>query len=140
MARQVTRAQELTAIRDHAIMEKTLSENKLTSLSSALSAEEVRSRKLTAIQKKTAILAAYRKILDPKVGIADYLLRKSCYFLENEVNSILTDCSASFKIIINEEFELETVSIANRETKKVSAKLSSGYQKFVLGLAFRSSL
>lgn len=140
LTNQGQRRQELLQERDYAIMQKTLFENKLSLLSNALIAEESRSRKLTAIQKKTAVLAAYRKILDPKVGIADYLLRKSCYFLENEVNSILTDCSASFKIVINGDFELETVSIANRETKTVSAKLSSGYQKFVLGLAFRSSL
>lgn len=112
----------------------------LIRLNECLKYEIKRECELNNFQEKSEIISYYRKILDPKTGIADQLLKKSRFYLEDEVNSVLFDCNANFKVSINEDFELSTVFDANGDETIVSAKLSSGYQKFVLSLAFRTAL
>jgi DNA repair exonuclease SbcCD ATPase subunit len=119
------------------------SEAEISRIDKSITEEKKRIDLLTTTQEKINIITAYRKILDPKTGIADYLLKKSRSYLEETVNSVLGECSALFRVYINDEFELNISSNSHSEQhseKFLSATLGSGYQKFVLSLAFRAAL
>ncbi|WNE41442.1 MAG: 3',5'-cyclic adenosine monophosphate phosphodiesterase CpdA [Mycoplasmataceae bacterium] len=126
--------------RDNSIGLLSSLKDNLIRLDECLKYEIRRENELADFQEKSEILSSYRKILDPKTGIADQLLKKSRFYLEDEVNSVLFDCNANFKVSINEDFELNTVFDVDGDETVVSSKLSSGYQKFVLSLAFRTAL
>ncbi|CAG8669528.1 4849_t:CDS:2, partial [Ambispora gerdemannii] len=79
-------------------------------LSQALVEETQRVHLLTETQEKINLITTYRKILDPKTGIADRLLKRSRAYLEAAVNSVLGECGASFRLHINEELELNTTT------------------------------
>jgi len=129
-----------STIRDDVIGSISSSNDKIIQLKNLLKEELKRSEEIIENQKNLEIINSYRKILDPKTGIADKLLKKSCFYLEDEVNSVLEECNASFKVKISEEFELRTIFKVGEEETEISARLSSGYQKFVLSLAFRTAL
>jgi len=136
---------ELRSQRDKIVGSLITSESEIAQINKSITEEKKRMNSLTATQEKSNIIAAYRRILDPKTGIADYLLKKSRFYLEDVVNLILGECRALFRIIhISDEFELSISS--NNQLKKhnfgqlISASLGSGYQKFTLSLALRSAL
>ncbi|CAJ0749013.1 23663_t:CDS:10 [Entrophospora sp. SA101] len=134
---------DLGSQRDKTMGQIASAEAEVKRLNKSLVEETKRKDLLTETQEKINIITAYRKILDPKTGIADYLLKRSRAYLEEAVNSVLGECSTNFRVYINEEFELST-SVNNQSEQGsevfLSATLGSGYQKFVLSLAFRKAL
>jgi len=135
---------ELRSQRDETVGAVASSEAEIMRIDKDLEKEKKRISLLNEAQEQIAIVAAYLSILDPKTGIADYLLKKSRSYLEEAVNSVLGECKASFRVYISDEFELSisSASLSSRQysEKLISATLGSGYQKFVLGLAFRTAL
>lgn len=134
---------ELRSQRDKIMGKVAASEAEVSRIDNSIVEEKKRMSSLTASQEKINIITAYRKILDPKTGIADYLLKKSRVYLEKTVNSVLGECGALFRFYINDEFELNIFSNSQSDQhseKLLSATLGSGYQKFVLSLAFRAAL
>ncbi len=102
--------------------------------------EKKRSKQLSSKQSELELISTYRKIIDPRTGLADRLLKRSVFYLQNVVNSVLSECGASFSIYFTEDFEIKTVVGIGKQLSVIPSKLSSGYQKFVLSLAFRSAL
>ncbi|CAH1755700.1 6708_t:CDS:2 [Entrophospora sp. SA101] len=118
------------------------SEAEINRLNERLEEEKKRKISLNEVQEEINLITAYRKILDSKTGIANYLLKRSRSYLEEVVNSVLEECGATFKVYISEEFELN-ISANYLEVNSeilLSASLGSGYQSFVLSLAFRTAL
>lgn len=134
---------ELRLQRDKIMNLVAAAEAEIGRIDKSLEEEKKRINSLTESQEEINIIAAYRGILNPKTGIADYLLKKSRSYLEDAVNFVLGECRTSFQAYISDEFEL-SISSNNRSQqyseKLLSATLGSGYQKFVLSLAFRTAL
>ncbi|RHZ35300.1 metallophosphoesterase [endosymbiont GvMRE of Glomus versiforme] len=134
---------ELRLQRDKIMNFVATTESEIKRIDKSLEEERKRINLLTETQEKINIITAYRGILNPKTGIADYLLKKSRFYLEDAVNSVLGECRALFQVYISDEFELSISSNnhSQQQSKKLlSAKLGSGYQKFVLSLVFRTAL
>jgi DNA repair exonuclease SbcCD ATPase subunit len=134
---------ELRSQRDQFMISAATSEAEVARIDESITEEKKRKKSLAITQEKINIIKAYRKILDPKTGIANYLLKKSQSYLEETVNSVLEECGALFRAYINDEFELNISSSNQPEQRSenfLSATLGSGYQKFVLSLAFRAAL
>jgi DNA repair exonuclease SbcCD ATPase subunit len=135
---------KLRSQRDETVGSVASLEAEIIRIDKGLEEEKRRINSLNETQEQINIVVAYRSILDPKTGIANYLLKKSRSYLEKAVNSVLGECRAPFRVYISDELELSissaSLSSQHYSEKLLSATLGSGYQKFVLSLAFRTAL
>jgi DNA repair exonuclease SbcCD nuclease subunit len=106
--------------------------------SAEVAEESKRVEQVAEIQERRDTLEAYRRVLKTSGGIADRLLVQARGVLETAINQALEETAASFRITLNEEFEL-TVG-AGAAQPAPSSERAGGYQKFVISLASRYAL
>jgi hypothetical protein len=93
----------------------------------------LQAERIATVTQRRDIVDAYRQVLRPRGGIADVLLQKARASLETHINAALQDVGAGFVLTIDDEYEL-----FHADALPISQ--ASGYQKYALELALRTSL
>jgi len=140
-------------------------DEKATSLRRDVQRETENLARYTERSRQHEIAVAYRKVLDPRKGIAATLLSQARGEIAMAADAVLSDCDASFRVEISDDFGVnlrdfdarwsadvrpgEPLTSAGaaivgaadvRSSPPLPAELGSGYQRFVLSLAFRIAL
>jgi DNA repair exonuclease SbcCD nuclease subunit len=103
-------------------------------------------RGLAEVTRELDIVLAYRKILDPKSGLASSLLADARSTVDAEINSALRQAEADFAVELGADYSIVLADDAQAGTatsapaRRVPAAMGSGYQHFILDLASRMAL
>jgi DNA repair exonuclease SbcCD ATPase subunit len=92
---------------------------------------------LAAVQQRD-VLAAYRQVLKPAGGIADRLLERAHGLVVASINSGIRELGGAFEVELTPSYDMNHRNSPDEEW--LPASLSSGYQKFALGLAARLAI
>jgi len=122
--------QQLTAANKSAAAHR----GKAAQLGFDLKAEETRAGEHAAAVAKQEVLDAYRRVLNPTKGIADYLLEQVRLAYQRRVSEALRELGAEFEVEIREDYSA-WARLARGSW--ISASSTSGYQKFAMSLAMR---
>ena len=83
------------------------------------------------------VINEYRKLIKSQEGINVIILENIRIMIQNKINEALYELGGSFKIELNSAFELYLQKTNN---EKLNMCMSSGYQKFIVGLAARLTI
>ena len=94
-----------------------------------------RQKELADVTSEIEILKIYRQVIKPTNGIINIVLNNIRSSLETNINELIIQFNMIIKI--TEEYDILYSDINNGEEYWLDISLSSGYQRFILNIAFR---
>jgi DNA repair exonuclease SbcCD ATPase subunit len=136
---QILDAELKAASRNRLLAEKRVSHHARESdrLAQCMATEHARVEALHSATSQAALLEAYQHVLRAKGGIADILLEQARPTLNREINRVLYELGAEYKVELTDAYDLlqQYPSGAARPVESCG-----GFEQFALGLAIRLAL